>query len=610
MSKALQPNEQKVRNWRDQFAALRHLPRFFLLIWNTHRGYCLTNILLRLVKSLIPVAQLYVGKLIIDAVVLEIDVKTGDYSGIFMWLGIELGLAILSDLCSRMISLTDGLLGDLYANSSSVSLIRKAAEMELPQFEDADFYDKLERARRQTTSRVTLMSNVLSQLQDLITISSLVAGLIIFEPWLVLILVIAIIPSFLNEIRFSRSSYSLARSWTPERRELDYVRFIGASDITAKEVKLFGLADFLSRRFSNLADKYYLANKRLAIRRSVWGSVFHLIGDVSYYGAYVLIIIRTVTGVITLGDLTFLSGSFARLRNQLQVIFSRFSNITESALYLQDYFDFMDLKPAEEETGNTIPIPDRITEGFRFDEVTFKYPGMETLVLDKVSFTMQAGQKLALVGENGAGKTTLVKLLLRLYEPDSGTIYLDGTDIRKFNKTAYQSLFGAIFQDYVKYYFTAKENIGIGKVEEMEVIPKIEDAAERSLADQVIADLPNQYNQVLGRRFAQGKELSGGQWQKIALARAYMKDAKVIILDEPTSSLDAKAEYAAFERFIDLTTEKTAVIISHRFSTVRLADRILVLQDGRIIERGSHAELIAQEGLYAELFTLQARGYQ
>lgn len=557
-----------------------------------------------------PVAQLYVGKLIIDEVVLQIGAGTKDYSDIFMWLGIEFALAVFSDLFSRMINLTDGLLGDLYANQSSVSLIRKAAAMELSQFEDAEFYDKLERARRQTTSRVGLMSNVLSQLQDIITIITLVAGLTIFEPWLILLLVIAIIPSFINEIRFSRSSYSLARSWTPERRELDYLRFIGASDVTAKEVKLFGLADFLSKRFSKLAHRYYEVNKRLAIRRSVWGSVFHLIGDLSYYGAYVLIIFRTVAGSLTLGDLTFLAGSFARLRNQLQTIFSRFSQITESALYLKDYFDFMDMETGMQLWDETVPIPTVIEKGFRFENVSFRYPGMEELVLDDISFTLRPGEKLALVGENGAGKTTLIKLLLRLYEPAEGIIYLDDIDIRKFDKLRYQELFGAIFQDFVRYYFTARENIGVGMVDAMEDYDRVMGAAERSLADEVIAALPKQYEQILGRRFAEGKELSGGQWQKIALARAYMKDAKVIILDEPTSSLDAKAEYAAFERFIDLTKEKTAVIISHRFSTVRLADRILVLKDGKILEQGSHEALLEENGLYAELFSLQAKGYQ
>lgn len=598
------------RGWKSQFLALRNIPRFFRLIWQTHPALTLTNILLRLMKALFPVAQLWVGKLIIDEVVAQMQSADKDMDQLLLYVGIELALAILSDFASRMIGLTDGLLGDLYSNSSSVALIHQAAKMELSQLEDAEFYDKLERARRQTTSRVSLMSNVLSQGQDLITVASLIAGLTLLEPWLILLLIVAIIPSFINEIKFSRSSYSLARSWTPERRELDYLRYIGASDVTAKEVKLFGLADFLSGRFAVLAHKYYLANRKLNIKRSVFGSIFHLIGDLAYYGGYLFIIFRTVAGVLTLGELTFLSGSFNRLRNQLQAIFSRFTMITESALYLQDYFDFMDLKPEEAEGYGTKTPPSDIKEGFRFESVSFQYPGAENYVLRDISFTLQAGEKLALVGENGAGKTTLVKLLLRLYEPTSGRITLDGTDIREFDKSKYQELFGAIFQDYVKYYFTAKENIGVGKIEELENAGRIAGAAERSLADEVIEALPERYDQPLGKRFANGKELSGGQWQKIALARAYMKDASVIILDEPTAALDARAEFEAFERFVDLTLEKTAVIISHRFSTVRMADRILVLSGGSILELGTHEELLKGSGLYAELFSLQARGYQ
>ncbi|MDH3246113.1 MAG: ABC transporter ATP-binding protein/permease, partial [Saprospiraceae bacterium] len=498
----------------------------------------------------------------------------------------------------------------LYANHSSVELIQKAASMDLAQFEDPNFYDKLERARRQTTGRVTLMTMVLSQFQDIITVITLAAGLIVFAPLLIVLLIVAIVPSFLNEAYFSRSGYSLVRSWTPERRELDYVRFIGASDVTAKEIKLFGLADFLSERFRKLAHKYYLANRKLAIQRTIWGSIFHIIGDLAYYGAYVLIIIRTVAGILTIGDLTFLSGSFARLRSQLQGIFSRFSRITESSLYLQDYFSFMEIKPRMLLDSGGLTFPDTIREGFRFHGVGFKYPESDNWAVRNVSFTLHPGEKLALVGENGAGKTTLVKLLARLYDPTEGTITLDGIDIREYDLASYRRAIGVIFQDYVKYYFTARENIAVGHIEELENREQIEFAANQSLADQVIDKLPKRYQQVLGKRFAEGKELSGGEWQKIALARAYMKDSKLLILDEPTATLDARAEYEAFQRFAELTVGKTAVLISHRFSTVRMADRILVLKNGEVLELGSHEELLQLNGLYAELFQLQAAGYR
>ena len=340
------------------------------------------------------------------------------------------------------------------------------------------------------------------------------------------------------------------------------------------------------------------------------GQLFHIIGDFAYYGAYVLIILRTVAGALTLGDLTFLSGSFNRLRNQLQSIFSRFSRITEDALYLQDYFSFMDIQPTMHIKGGTKPMPQIIQEGFHFENVGFKYPGSDVWAIRDLSFTLKAGEKLALVGENGAGKTTLVKLLARLYDPNEGNIFLDGTNIKEYDLDEYRYAIGVIFQDYVRYYFTAAENISVGDISKISDLDQIEAAAVSSLADPVIQQLPKKYDQVLGKRFAEGKDLSGGEWQKIALARAYMKDAQLLILDEPTATLDARAEFQAFERFADLTIGKTAVIISHRFSTVRMADRILVLKHGKILELGTHQELLGKEGLYAELFLLQAAGYQ
>ena len=596
-------------SWKDSLKALSYLPRFFKMVWVSGRWLTVTNLLTRLLKSLIPVVMLWVGKLIIDEIILQVGSADKDFSLLWWYLLIEFALAVVSDLLNRIIGLTDGLLGDLYANRSSVELIHKAATMSLAQFEDPEFYDKLERARRQTTGRVTLISLVLTQLQELITVLSLLTGLIVFEPWLIGILFIAIIPSFINEIYFSRVSYSLSRSWTPERRELDYLRFVGASDATAKETKLFGLAGFISDRFADIANKYYIANRNLAIRRTSWGILFHIIGDIAYYGAYVFIIIRTVTGILSVGDLTFLAGSFGQLRNQLQGIFSRFSKITENALFLQDYFTFLEITPIITSDEKGLEVPNPVKQGFTFENVSFKYPGSERWTLRELSFSLGAGEKLALVGENGAGKTTLAKLIARLYDPTSGRILLDGIDIREYNLEAYHKAIGVIFQDYVKYYFTAGENIGVGLIEEIDNQVRIENAAEQSLAASVIAKLPEHYRQILGRRFAGGKELSGGEWQKIALARAYMKNAQLIILDEPTATLDARSEFEAFHRFAELMKEKTAVLISHRFSTVRMADRILVLQDGTVREIGTHEELIQNQDLYAELFTMQAKAY-
>ncbi len=594
---------------KDSFKGWRSIPRFFSEIYRAAPGLFLINTLARFLKAFSPVVLLWIGKLIIDEIVRLLEVGTADIDQLWVYVGIELGVALLSDLLGRVVNLTDGLLGDLYSNSSSERIIRKAQELTLEQLEDPEFYDKLERARTQTNSRVNLMSNVLGQAEGLLSVSSLIAGLIYFEPWLILLLILSVIPSFINEIKYSSDRYSLARSWTSERRELDYLRYIGANSQTAKEVKLFGLTGFIARRFKNLAHEYYLLNRKLAIRQSVFGGLFNLLGILSYYGAYVLIIYQTLGGFLTLGELTFLSGSFNRLQGSLQSFFSRFTRISESALYLKDYFDFIDLKIPKPEQ-EPIPMPEKIRSGFEFKDVHFTYPGANAPTLKGISFTLKAGEKMAFVGQNGAGKTTLIKLVLRFYEPTKGTILLDGTDISRFDKQAYRERFGVIFQDFFRYEFTIRENIAVGNIDALEDTPLIQEAARKSLADQVIAALSEGLEQQLGRRFNRGQDLSGGQWQKVALARAYMKDAEVMVLDEPTASLDARAEYEVFKRFIALTKGRTSIIISHRFSTVRMADRILVLEDGRILELGTHEELLQKDDLYAELFRLQAAGYQ
>ncbi|RLD21183.1 MAG: ABC transporter ATP-binding protein [Bacteroidetes bacterium] len=596
--------------FKDSLQSLRMLRPFFRMIWDTSSSLTTANVLLRLVKAALPVAMLYIGKLIIDEVILQVGADVKQYDLLWRWLAIEFGLALLSDLLNRLISLTDALLGDLFANRTSVLLMEKAARLDLAQFEDPDFYDKLERARRQTTGRVVLMSQVLSQLQDIVSIIFLGSGLVIFEPILLIFLIVAILPSFISESYFSKTSYSLVRSWTPERRELDYIRYVGATDVTAKEVKIFNLSDFLTKRFARLADQYYQANRKLSIRRTFWGSILHTLGDVTYYGAYVLIVFRTVGGLLTVGDMTFLSGTFAKLRNQLQAILSRFSKIAESTLYLKDYFDFMEMEPHILEDGNALPFPGRINDGIVFENVGFKYPNTDVWAVRNVSFKLDEGEKLALVGENGAGKTTLVKLLARLYDPTEGRILIDGVDLKEIKLSDLRLNIGVIFQDFVRFHLSAAENIAIGNIPLKENRSMIESSAHKSLANQVIEKLPEEYEQMLGKRFKGGVDLSGGEWQKIALARAYMRDAQILILDEPTAALDARAEYEVFLRFTDLTRGKSAVIISHRFSTVRMADRILVLKDGQMNDLGTHQELMAKEGLYAELFDLQAKGYK
>ena len=602
-------SEQSNVKIRNSFESLKYVPRFFKEIISSSGNLFWFNSFSRLIAALLPIAILWIGKSIVDEIIALINTKSIDYNLLWTYVGIEFGLVIVSDIISRIINLTDGMMGDKYSLDTSVKIIRKTKDVELIHLEDPTFYDKLNLARNQTAGRVNLMSNVLSQVQDLITIVSLIIGLIYYQPWLIILLIASVIPAFISELKFSSASYSLSRSWTSERRELDYLRFIGANDKTAKEVKLFGLADFIAERFSKLSLKYYLANIKLAKHRTAWGSVFNIIGSLSYYFAYIIIILSTIKSVITLGELTFLSTSFNRLRNSLQGIFSRFTRITESSLYLQDYYDFIDWDLKDSNQQALLPVPTEIKEGIEIRNLKFKYPGSETEVLNGINLKIKAGEKIAFVGENGSGKTTLIKLLLRFYDPSEGEILLDGIDIKRFDRDEYQQLFGVIFQDFVQYEFTIGENIAVGKISDLENKESIESAASKSLAKEVVDNFELKFNQQLGKRFKTGKELSGGQWQKIALARAYMKDAKVMVLDEPTSALDARAEYETFQRFIGLTKGKTSVIISHRFSTVRMADRIMVLKNGIISELGTHEELMEENGIYAELFNLQAAGY-
>ncbi len=580
------------------------------MVWDTSPGITSATVLLRLVAAVIPVGQLWVGKLIIDQVVQRITGRSGASNRIWVLVAYEVGLAVLSDLLSRAINLCDSLLGDKFTNHVSLRLMEHANRLDLVSFEDPVFYDKLERARRQTTSRLGMLAVLAGMGQQVITLLSLSAAVVSFSPWFLVLLVIAVIPAFLGETRFAMLAYSILYRWTPERRELDYLRMLGASNQSAKEVKIFGLGQHLADRSRKLFDRFYAENKALAVKRAASGSLLNLLPTAGYYAAYIVILIRTLAGALSLGSLTFLAGAFARSRSLMENLFSSLNNIAEQALYIKDLFDFFDTKPSIASPPNALAAPRPIRSGFEFRGVSFAYPGSDRQVLNGVSFRFDAQERIALIGENGAGKTTLVKLLARLYDPTAGAILLDGIDLREYDVDSLRKEIGVIFQDYMRYDMIAKENVGFGRIEEMENQARIQEAARKSLAEPMIAQFAGGYQQMLGRRFENGIDLSAGQWQKIALARAYMRDAQVLILDEPTASLDARAEFEVFQRFAELTRDRMAVLISHRFSTVRMADRILVLADGEIIEQGTHQQLVAASGRYAELFELQAAGYR
>jgi ATP-binding cassette subfamily B protein len=603
--------------WKERLAALRYVPALFRLIWRTHRGYATGMIALRVLRSVVPVATFWVGKLILDSVIAA-KAGQGSLDQVWKYLAIEVAIVLLGEILARASSLIESLLGDLFSNAMSVRLMEHAATLDLAQFEDPEFYDHLERARRQTVGRIALLTLLLSMSQDALTLLTLAGALIAYNPWLLLLLVIAVIPSFLGETHFASLGYSLLFRWTPERRQLDYLRFVGASDKTAKEVQMFGLAPWLTDRYRVLAQRFYDENRSLSLRRGAVSALLSILGTVGYYAAYVVVLLNAVRGEITIGTLTFLAASFGRGRDVIQNILLSASNVYEQALYLRDLFVFLDMRPTIESPPNARSVPPKIQSGFVFENVGFRYPGSEGWAIRNVDLVLRPAERVALVGENGAGKTTITKLLARLYDPTEGRITLDGVDLREYDLASLRHAIGVIFQDFVRYDMRFDENIAVGEIDSVRAdLEKsngtpaaITNAAENSLAASLLPRFTKGYQQMLGRRFEEGVDLSGGEWQKIALARAYIRDAQVLILDEPTAALDARAEYEVFLRFSELVAGRMAVLISHRFSTVRMADRIIVLRHGKVEEQGSHEELLARHGLYEELFAMQAAGYR
>ena len=612
--------------WQGRFRALRSIPAFLRLVWETHRGYAVATIALRLLRAGIPVATLWVAKLIIDTVV-SARMGRPNISRLWFLVGLELVIVFAGEVLDKASTAVEGLFGDLCSHHMSEKLISHAAKLDLRHFEDPAFYDQLERAQRQTTGRIGLLTQLLSVGQDFVTLVSLATAIFVYGPWLLALLVVAVLPGFFGEAHFSSLEYSLLHRMTPERRQLDYLQYVSASDKTAKEVQMFGLAGWLVGRYRLLAHRFYEANKRLAIRKGIAATALSLLGIAGYYAAYVVILWRGFYGVITIGTLTFLAASFSRSRTVTERMLLSAGNIYEQCLYIQDLLDFFRMQPAIVSPVDARPVPAPIRQGLVLEDIGFQYPGSNTWAVRHVNLRIAPGEKIALVGENGAGKTTLTKLLARLYDPTEGRILLDGMDLRQYDLDSVRHAFGVIFQDFVHYDLTLDENIGVGEIGQVkDYLDRLvqsadgEDrfsshaaimaAAKKSQAHSLVTHFSQGYRQMLGRRFEGGIDLSGGEWQKIALARAYIRNSQMIILDEPTAALDARAEYEVFKSFAELVAGQMVVLISHRFSTVRMADRIVVLEKGTVREEGTHDQLLSQKGLYAELFQLQAEGYR
>ena len=595
---------------RERIAALRSIPRFVKLIWSTKPSYAVGIVTVRVLVGLTPIAMLWVGKLIIDAVVASVQSPPPNWGLLIQLVVLELAIALLSDVLQRIGSLLETLLGELFTNELSVRLMRHAGVLDLERLEDPSFFDKLLRARVHASRRVTLFSAILMIGEQSITVVSLLAAIIAYEPWLVLILVLATLPAVVGEAKHAGITYSFMFQWTRERRELAYYRWLATDLRPAKEIKLFGLSDYLADRYSALADDYVAEHRRVATNRTATGTLLASVSTLAYYGAVATIVYEAAIGIITIGTLAFLTGAFQRSRRLITGILMGVARGYEQGLFVKDLFEFFEVRSAIASPANAMIVANPIRRGLVFENVGFRYVGSERWAIRDVSLEISPGECVALVGENGAGKTTLVKLMTRLYDPTEGRILLDGRDLRLYELESLREAFGVILQDFFRYDLKVRENIAVGCIAADNDMARVVDAAEKSLAARVISRLEKGYEQLLGRRFEWGTELSGGEWQKIALARAYMRDAQVLILDEPTAALDARAEYEVFQRFSDLVSSKTGVLISHRFSTVRMADRIIVLSNGSVSEEGSHEVLLDAEGKYAELFAIQAAGYR
>jgi ATP-binding cassette subfamily B protein len=596
--------------WKERLQALKNVPPVLRIVWDSGPSVVGAGLFCRVLISFIPVSAAKVAGMIIDQVngIAKHQIPLTNH---LWWLAAtEFGLVVLSGAISRLIDYYDAVLADRYTRYVSIQTMEHASQLDLQTYEDPVYYDRLERARVQATDRLGMIQSIGRLFQQSVTTAVLSVAIVLYSPWLLLLLVGCLIPAFLGESHFAFLGYAKNFRQTPVRRQLDYLRQVGGSKEAAKELKLFGLSRYFTDRFTTLSNGILDENLALSRKRLIAGAFLSVLSTAGYYGAYLWVIVQTVYGKISLGNMTYVTANIMNASNNIAQIFSTLSSVADQALFLTDLIAFYEMRPTVVSKPNALPAPRPIREGFEFRNVSFQYPGTERLVLKGLNFRLEPGERIALIGQNGQGKTTIVKLMARLYDPTGGQILLDGVDLREYEIEDVCREIGVIFQDFMRYEMTARENIGVGRIELLDDDELIRSAAAKSLADGVIDRLPKHYEQMLGRRFEGGVDLSGGEWQKLALARAYLREAQVLILDEPTAALDARSEYEVFERFNELTEGKLALFISHRFSTVRMAGRIIVLENGAIAEEGNHQQLMALGRRYAEMFELQAASYR